>query len=436
VFGSARLIRVSEHTQFRGVFGDVVMNWMRWGACALVVWSAVARAELPEAQLAEEASLETLEALMLERHPALRAAEARTRVATFEAEERGGLMPPELVAQSWAMPLRRPHDFSQANMLMVGARIPIGSPAVRRAEAEAGRSRADASGHERAAIANELLFTLRQTYAEYLRASEELALHEEHAHLVSDLYELAEVSYAQNQASASALHETRVALGKLHGDIAMIEADVARARVRLNLLSGRAPDAALGPAKSPAEVTASTQIARAELLQSDARLREREDLRDVSQLAARRPEWMVGLDYMAMPSEGEYARYGLMLSMSMPWFSSSLTARARRAESELEAERAERANTELGVRMEIEEARVELTQARRSVELVEREWLGHAREAYEVARDAWKSGRSDARSVLERLDALLEARMALVRAQRDVRVRAMALSRALGAGHE
>jgi hypothetical protein len=63
-------------------------------------------------------------------------------VATYEAEERGGLPAPELIAQSWATPLKRPYDFSQANMLMVGARVPLGSPAVRRAEAEAGRRRA------------------------------------------------------------------------------------------------------------------------------------------------------------------------------------------------------------------------------------------------------------------------------------------------------
>jgi outer membrane protein TolC len=205
--------------------------------------------------------------------------------------------------------------------------------------------------------------------------------------------------------------------------------------VRLNLLSGRAADAPLGP---PRESTLTVQVPsegeRPELAREARLVASRSAELNASELAAKRPDWMVGADYMAMPSNNQPWGYGVMVSMTLPWFSSALRARSERMRGELEVERATLASTTLATSIEREEARVELEAAERARALVEREWLAHAQEAYEVEREAWSAGRSDARSVLERLDALLEARMALVRAERDVAVRAVNLTRAMGGG--
>jgi outer membrane protein TolC len=402
-----------------------VLGWMSVSA------AAPARAE---ADLAREASLAELEALALARHPALREAQARTRVEALGARVRAERPPAELVYQQWAVPLARPYDLQRANMIMVGARLPVPSRAGRKAAGEAAERSAEAAGEDERAAANDVLWDLRSTYAEYVRAQRELALHHEHARLVADVYELARIAYSANQASGSALHQTRVALGKLHSDIVMIEADLRRARVRLNLLSGRAVDAPLGPPREARlAVSVPADGERPELAREARRVASKAAEVKASELAARRPDWMVGLDYMAMPGHEPWG-YGLMVSMTMPWFSSGLRARVEQAKGELEAERAALATTTLATALEREEARVELEAAERARALVEREWLGHAQEAYEVEREAWAGGRSDARAVLERLDALLEARMALVRAERDVAVRAVSLTRALGGG--
>lgn len=207
-----------------------------------------------------------------------------------------------------------------------------------------------------------------------------------------------------------------------------------RARLRLNLLTGREPDAALGAPEEPGAPASgsSPDGGRPELSRARKQVKSQSAELEARKLAATRPSFMVGVDYMMMPSDREYYGYGAMVSMTLPWFSDSARAAAERTKHELAASRAELAALSLELRMAAEEARVELEAAQRSRAQIASDWLAHAREAYEVEREAWALGRSQARDVLERLDALLQAELALVRAERDVAVRAADLSYALG----
>jgi outer membrane protein TolC len=405
------------------------------GAClALALPCAEAQGHAHDGSLSERASLSELESLLVARHPALEASRARARAEGFKARERESRPPPELVYQQWAVPLKRPYDLSQANMLMLGARVPVPSRAVRKADARAARLGAEAAAEEEHVTQNRLLWELRQSFAEYARTHHELALHHEHESLVSGVVELTKVAYAANQVSAGTMHEARVMLSRLHSEITMLEAEHARARLRLNLLTGREPDAPLGPpeASESAAGTKSAESVRPELSRARKQVQSQSAELEAKKLAATRPSFMVGVDYMMMPSDRQYYGYGAMLSMTLPWFSESARAAAERTKHELAATRAELATLALELRMALEEARVELEAAQRTRAQIASDWLAHAREAYEVEREAWALGRSQARDVLERLDALLQAELALVRAERDVSVRAADLSYALG----
>ena len=386
------------------------------------------------ASLAEQASLAELESLLLARHPALEASRARARAEGFKARERESRPPPELVYQQWAVPLQRPYDLTQANMLMLGARLPVPSRAVRKADAHAARLGAEAAAEEEHVTQNRLLWELRQSFAEYARTHHELALHHEHEGLVSGVVELTKVAYAANQVSAGTMHEARVMLSRLHSEITMLEAEHARARLRLNLLTGREPDAPLGApqAAEARAVSPGGSSVRPELSRAEKQVKSQSAELEARKLAATRPSFMVGVDYMMMPSDRQYYGYGAMVSMTLPWFSDSARASAERTKHELAATRAELATLSLELRMAAEEARVELEAAHRTRAQIASDWLAHAREAYEVEREAWALGRSQARDVLQRLDALLEAELALVRAERDVALRAADLSFALG----
>jgi outer membrane protein TolC len=387
-----------------------------------------------ESALVQEASLPALEALLLARHPALSASRSRTRAEGARAEERQGRPPPELVYQQWAVPLARPYDLSEANMIMLGARVPLPSRAVREADARAARAGAEAARADEGVTENQLLWQLRQSFAEYARAHHELSLHHEHEQLVGGVLELTKVAYAANQISAGSMHEARVMLSRLHSEITMLEAEHTRARLRLNLLVGREPHALLGPPTAHVQSSASSEGTRRrpELARAEKLLESRAAEAEARRLAATRPSWMVGVDYMMMPSEQKYLGYGAMVSMSLPWLSGSARAEAERAEHEVEAARAEQATLALELRMAAEEARVELEAARRTHAQIQGEWLAHAQEAYEVERESWALGRSEARAVLARLDALLSAEVALVRAERDVTLRSAELAYALG----
>jgi outer membrane protein TolC len=224
-------------------------------------------------------------------------------------------------------------------------------------------------------------------------------------------------------------------LSRLHSEITMLEAAEKRARLRLNLLSGREPDAPLGPPLDAPTLLGprDARSARPELTRAQKELESKGEELEARRLEAVRPNFTVGVDYMMMPSDQKYYGYGAMVSMTLPWLSDGSRAAQERVKHELTAARAELAALNLELRMAAEEARVELEAAERTRAQISDDWLAHAREAYEVERESWALGRSDARSVLERLDALLQAEVALVRAERDVSVRAADFTYALGA---
>jgi outer membrane protein TolC len=393
-----------------------------------------------ESGLSERVSRAQLEQLALARHPALAAATARVQAERSTAGVKGGLEAPQLFYQQWAVPLKRPYDLSQASMLMLGARVKVPSRAVRDAERNAARARVAELDAEHGLTKLQVLSEVRQAYAEYTRATREEALHASHAELMEHLYDLTETAYASGRASQRELHDARISVARLHTDIAMVEASRERARVRLNLLTGRPADAPLGTPQEEAQAQAPFELARLEralgdhpalralekVVQGQARVLE------ARKVAARRPEWMVGADYMAEPRDNAWAGYGLMVSMSLPWLSSTLAAEEARAQHQLVAEKSALAAERQRVSIDLHTSLIELKAAEQTRALIQSDWLLHAQEAYQSAQASWSSGQGEARELVERASELLEARAALVRAELERELRLIDIERSSG----
>jgi outer membrane protein TolC len=153
---------------------------------------------------------------------------------------------------------------------------------------------------------------------------------------------------------------------------------------------------------------------------------------DATRASARLPSFMVGLQYMYMPPETERHNYGVMFSMSLPWFNAAHVEAVRAAEAKLAAERSALTSTRSVARYALYEAEERLKAARASLAIIERDLLPLAQQSLESAQAAYRGGESDLAGTFDALRALLDIRIERERALVQVDTAVADLERAAG----
>jgi outer membrane protein TolC len=228
-------------------------------------------------------------------------------------------------------------------------------------------------------------------------------------------------------------------MARLHNDVASIERDRATARALLNTLMARAPDAPLGPpggleptAEGPSvELGSKPEARRPEIAAAEYAVQSRASDLEAKQASARWPSFMIGLQYMYMPVDAEH-NYGVMLSMSVPWFNAAHAEAVRAAEASLAAEESALSSARLAAQYELYDATERLRAARQTLTTIERDLLSLAQQSLESAEAAYRGGQSDLASVFDALSALLDIRIERERALVRVDLAVADLDRAAG----
>jgi outer membrane protein, heavy metal efflux system len=379
-----------------------------------------------EQTLAREARVETMIALALERNPDLAEVRARTRAAEERASAAGRLPDLELKLEPWAVPLARPYAVDEAEMIMIGLRQSFPAPGTLGARERAAREEAKMIAETEGTRARDIVADVRRAYAEYYRVEREYAIHLEHATIASSIVELARANYQSGRGSQEDLLRTIVDLTRLHRDVAHITQERSSSRALLNTLMAREPDAPLGPPPIP-----DLPIVELDPNQLEAiALRERSELRaaksgiaraqagiDGAERAATWPSFMVGADYMLMPTDHEPHRYGAMVSVSLPWLNPQHREELRGAEHALVADRRALESVENGVRYQVHDALARFKAAREAFTITDRDLLPQAEQSFEAARAAFSAGSSSAAGVLDALRILLDVKLQHERAR-------------------
>jgi len=379
-----------------------------------------AAGDLPadEAELAREARLPTVLRVARARNPDLREARERAAAAKERPAAASAIPEPELQAQLWQQPMKKPFDPDAGGMVMLGLRQAFPPLGAREARGRAARADAAAAGAAVTAKEQDLIQQARKALAEYALAEQEQLIHLDHMALTSRFVELARASYQEGRLSKQAFLRASAELARVHADIAATAQARRASGAFLNTLMGRDPDAPLGPAALalPRETEFSVAEAehgideRPELVAAAQAVERGQAQLDGARRQASWPGLMLGADVGYMPMDGTRT-YTLMAGMSLPWLWGRRGADEREAERTLAADRAALESARRNARFQVRDAKARLDSAREAFDILDSQVVPQTQQAAEAAQGSFAAGQYDALAVLDANRVYLQVRL-------------------------
>ena len=401
----------------------------------------VPKTSQPPHDLSGPVTVDRAVAVALASSPGLRAAGHRVRGQELLAEAERKPAGPALSVDVWQVPLARPWAWNESPMVMLALRQPIPVAGLLRRRAAARRHMADAESADRDAQAQALALAVRHAFIDYEAVSARHVLHLEHREVSERVLELAR---ARQTVSGTLLDIARAETeaARAHADVATDATTIDAARIRLNSLLARPPDAPLGPpVPLPAETVSADAvdlIARARDDRPERRAAaSRRDAAAMELQAARReaalPSADVGVAYFPATKVMQYHGYGVLVNVSLPWLSAQGRKR-RDAQAELAAAADDDlAEARLQIGREVAEALAAAQSAARRWQTLRGAALPASERAREVALSGYEVGRADLLAMLAAEGAYVEITLELIDAKAALDHALAELERASGA---
>ncbi len=378
-----------------------------------------------ERALAGPLTIDHAVAVALAHNPGLRAAAHRVRGQSLLAEAEGKPAGPMLSLDIWQVPLARPWAIHESPMVMLALRQPIAPAGLLRRRAAARRHEAEAGSAERDIQAQALTLAVRHAFIDYAAVTARHVLHVEHQEVSERVLELAR---ARQTVSGTLLDIARAETeaARAHTEVATDATTIDAARIRLNSLLARPPDAPLGPpVPMPVETAAADAvdlIARARDERPERRAAtSRRDAAAMDLQAARReanmPAADVGLAYFPSTRVMPYNGYGLLVNVSLPWLSGQGRKRRDAASEFAAAAVDELADAALKIDREVAEALAATQTAARRWQTLRGAALPASVRAREVALSGYEVGRADMLGMLAAEGAYVEISLEIIDAR-------------------
>ncbi len=347
---------------------------------------------------------------------------------------RAGLRPaPEVSYEQWGVPLTRSWNLAEAQMLMVGVTQAFPTPSLARSERRVAEAALPVVDGERREWALALEWSVREAVILLRRAEESAAVRTTLIDQAVAIETLTKTLFESGHGTTLDLVRARTEANRARLEWYRAKDSSELARARLNTLLGRHPEAALGPVEAEMTVAASgVDALRPELLTADARLVQDDAAIEAARRRGTTPTWMVKLQYQAMPMEAHVNGYGAMVGMTLPWLDPGREAWVKEAEATRAEHDAEREALRRSIAGEEAAARVSRRTAAHALEVIETTLLPAARQAAELVRAGFASGRDSALSVLDALRTLVTLEQDRVDARAALALAELAVDRANG----
>jgi cobalt-zinc-cadmium efflux system outer membrane protein len=376
----------------------------------------------------------------LANNPELLALRKEVETARFKPAEERFLAPPMLESQIWQWPINTLNP-ANTNMYMFMATQDLpgrGKRALRAAAAEKEVAVADVDVEIRA---RQILDDVKQQYASLFVARKAIEIHLASADLLRQFADLSQAKYSTGRMSQQDVLKSVVELSKLHDDLIMFHAQADGARLHLNMLMSRIPDAPIGPLTDAAEQVLVAPVADLQRIALDEQpelrmARVKIDQAEAQLKVARseyKPDFSVTGGYMLMPNmtDAWMGRIGVTWPKA-PWARGRLDARVAEANAAIDAAKARQRAMENAVRLAVSDAYVRVKAAEQRAALLRTTILPQSHQTLDVSRVAYQTDRVDFLALIENQRTLLDAELAYFRALSD-RAQALAdLERALG----
>lgn len=395
--------------------------------------------QLPDASSAM--TLDQIEAIALERNPAISVAVRRVVMAEAQVPAAGALNDPTFMYRGWGVPLSQPWNYNQAqNMFMFSQSLPgLGKRNLR-----AGIARSDVmeAKDELAATRLQMRVQVRKAFFNLLLAQDELRIHQQNVAIARQAIAAAQIRYTVGQVPQQDILKAQVALTELDENLIRFERDAEVARARLNALMNRSSGTAL-------RVTGGYHVAERlpsiESLEKTA-LQNRPDLLDAEtaidksrkqeQLAKKAyvPDVTLSGGYMLMnPTSSMRNTYMVEAGVNLPWLNRRknnaeiATATARVTEQEAELNDLRNAAFD-----QIQESLAETLAAQRMARVYRTSLQPQAETTLHAAVIAYENNQSDFLNLLDSQQEVIRIDLAWLQALREFNSRLADLELAVG----
>jgi outer membrane protein, heavy metal efflux system len=380
----------------------------------------------------------------IENNPEIPMLRERLRGMQARAKQSSYLEDPELVLQAMGVPLSNPVDFNKSDNNSIGIRqkFPFfGKLGLKEkiANDEAGMTEAQLRAKQ-----TEITSKVKTAYADLFMARKGIDILREQIQIVRSLTDATGIRYQVGKVTQQDVLKAQLEQTQLMAQLAVAEQDTIALEARLNALLARpAPQAFELPPELDTGVTTINYAAleqaalanRPELAEAERGLQRAEGMYELAEKNRKYPDFMLGWDYVRMPTEMTKDRYQAMASVTIPfspWTIGRRNEEVAEALAEIRSAKASREATKNMTLMEIREAAAKIQAARRSLELYRQGLLSQADLAFNAALLAYQNSRVEFSSVLEAQRALKETKMGYYRAEATLVQSAAELERAVG----
>jgi cobalt-zinc-cadmium efflux system outer membrane protein len=378
------------------------------------------------------------------KNPEIQMLQQRVEVASARAKQASYLEDPEIAIQLNGVPLSHPTTLNQADFNSIGIRQKLPFFGKLGLKEKIGEQEAKIADQELRAKEREITSMVKMAYADLFMAQRSIEILREQLDIMKTLIGATESRYRVGRVTQQDVFKAQLEQSELLNQLIVAEEDSNAAVVKLNTVMYRPPRT---PVDVPADLTLPDVTSAASGLDELA-LANRPELRGAEEEIARSermyeladrnrkfPDFMVGWDYMRMPTEMNKDRYGAMVNISIPFSPWTIGRRNYEVEETLAEIRAAKSNRDAvrnATLKQVGESLSKVQAAKRSVQLYREGLLSQAELSFRSALAAYQTGRVEFVNLLEAERALREARMGYYKATANYVQNLAELERAVG----
>lgn len=383
------------------------------------VWGAEGNAQL----LLSEAVIEAVE-----KNPEIQMMRQRLQAFSARAKQAPYLEDPEINFQLGGVPFSTPTNLNNADTNSIGIRQKLPFFGKLELKEKAAAQEVRVVEQELRAKEREIISMVKMAYADLFMAQKASEILREQLEIMRTIIRATEARYQVGRVTQQDVFKALLEQSEIMNQLINVEAESSAAQAKLNSAMHRPPRSAvqlpadLAASRADLSLAAVEDLAltnRPQLKGAEEEIVRSERMYELADRNRKFPDFMVGWDYMRMPTDMTKDRYGAMINITIPFSPWTIGRRNYEVEESLAEIRAAKAARDVmrntTVR-EVAESQAKVQAARRSMTLYSEGLLTQAELAFRSSMAAYQTGRVEFVTLLEAQRALREARMGYYKA--------------------
>ena len=390
----------------------------------LLVFQFAASALSAEAALTLTAAVKQA----LEKNPEIQQLQHRLRAMEAKGKQAAYLEDPQIAFQLSGVPLSNPTNLNQADTNSIGIRQMLPFFGKLGLKEKIAQREVNVAEQELRAKEREIISMVKMAYADLFMADRSVEILREQLEILRTVIGATEARYRVGRVTQQDVFKAQLEQNEVLNQLIVAEEEISVATVKLNTVMYRPPRTPVEiprdftPGDSTINMSGLDDLAlssRPELRGAEREIERAEGRYELAERNRKYPDFMLGWDYMRMPTEMKKDRYAAMVNITIPFSPWTAGKRAHEVEESLAEIRAAKSNREVVRNMtvkEVAQAEAKVQAAKRSLQVYREGLLSQAELSFRSALAAYQTGRVEFVNLLEAQRALREARMGYYKA--------------------